>query len=50
MISPEDVALFQYVDDPATALDLLQKGLAIDANAATPDFAGSRSSDDEQKR
>ncbi len=44
MISPEDVALFQYVDDPATALELLQKGLAVESNAETPDFAGSRDS------
>jgi uncharacterized protein (TIGR00730 family) len=44
MISPEDVALFQYVDDPVTALDVLQKGLAVDSNAETPDFAGSRDS------
>jgi uncharacterized protein (TIGR00730 family) len=44
MISPEDVALFQYVDDPATALEVLQKGLAVDSNAETPDFAGSRDS------
>jgi uncharacterized protein (TIGR00730 family) len=44
MISPEDVALFQYVDDPTTALDVLQKGLAVASNAETPDFAGSRDS------
>ena len=49
MISPEDVALFRYVDDPATALDVLQKGLAVDSNAATPDFAGLRCEDDEQE-
>jgi hypothetical protein len=27
-----------------TALDALQKGLAVDSNAETPDFAGSRDS------
>ena len=42
MISTEDIALFQYVDDPQTALGLLQAGFASDAPAATPDFAGSR--------
>jgi uncharacterized protein (TIGR00730 family) len=42
MISPEDVALFQFVDDPATALRLLQTEFAADSPVATPDFAGSR--------
>ncbi len=45
MISREDVGLFQYVDDPVTALRLLQTGLGTESHAATPDFAGSRSED-----
>ncbi len=42
MISPEDVGLFQYVDDPSTALGLLQARSASESPEATPDFAGSR--------
>jgi len=42
MISAEDLDLFQYVDDPATALSIMQAGLATDAPVAVPDFAGSR--------
>ncbi len=44
-ISREDVGLFQYADDPVTALRLLQAGLGAEAPLATPDFAGSRSVD-----
>jgi uncharacterized protein (TIGR00730 family) len=42
MISPEDLGLFHYADDPATALRLLQAGLGAESTAASPDFAGSR--------
>jgi uncharacterized protein (TIGR00730 family) len=44
MISREDVGLFQYADDPATALGLLQAHAAVGPRSpeATPDFAGSR--------
>ncbi len=42
MISAEDLKLFQYVDDPTTALSLMQAGLEANAPAAVPDFAGSR--------
>ncbi len=43
MISAEDLELFQYVDDPATALSLLQAGLQVEhAPTTAPDFAGSR--------
>ena len=28
MISAEDLSLFQFVDDPATAFELLKQGLA----------------------
>ena len=42
MISPEDVGLFQYADDPVTALSLLQARLRAQPPEATPAFAGSR--------
>jgi hypothetical protein len=42
MISPEDLRLFQYVDDPAAALALLQAALVPAPEAATPAFAPSR--------
>lgn len=42
MISPEDLDLFQYADDPVTALGLLQARLGVESPEATPDFAGSR--------
>ncbi len=41
MIGEEDLALFQYADDPATALGLLQAGLAAEPDEATPAFAHS---------
>jgi uncharacterized protein (TIGR00730 family) len=41
MISPEDLALFQHADDPATALRLLQVRLEP-GSQATPDFARSQ--------
>jgi uncharacterized protein (TIGR00730 family) len=42
MISREDLALFQFADDPATALQLLQAGIAADLEEATPNIARSR--------
>ena len=42
MISAEDLDLFQYVDEPQTALELLQRRLAPSADDATPAFAHSR--------
>ena len=42
MISAEDLQLFQYVDDPASALGLLQAGLVTEPEGATPSFARSR--------
>jgi uncharacterized protein (TIGR00730 family) len=42
MIAPEDLGLFQYADDPATALGLLQAALADEREDATPAFARSR--------
>ena len=56
MVSPEDLSLFTFVDDPASALKLLQTNLAATtsqtmsgqpASAATPAFAPSRSPDDD---
>jgi uncharacterized protein (TIGR00730 family) len=45
MISPEDLDLFEYADEPAAALRILQAGLSAELEAATPDFAGSRCED-----
>ena len=42
MISPEDLKLFQFADDPATALKILQAGIGNGSTEATPDFAHSR--------
>src|SRR4030095_7241496 len=44
MIGVEDLELFQYVDDPATALGLLQAGILPEPEEATPAFAPSRTS------
>lgn len=41
MISPEDLNLFRFADDPATALRLLQEALPIETGEATPSFAKS---------
>jgi predicted Rossmann-fold nucleotide-binding protein len=42
MIRREDLRLFEFVDDPATALRLLQAGLLPEEPVETPDFARSR--------
>jgi uncharacterized protein (TIGR00730 family) len=42
MISREDLALFQFADDPATAFRLLQAGIEADQEEATPAIARSR--------
>jgi len=42
MINREDLALFQFADDPATALGLLQAGIAAELEEATPSIAHSR--------
>jgi hypothetical protein len=42
MIRPEDLALFQFADDPATALGLLQAGIAAELEETTPAIAHSR--------
>ena len=45
MIGREDLELFQYADDPATALRRLQAGLASETDADTPAFAHSRTAE-----
>jgi uncharacterized protein (TIGR00730 family) len=42
MINREDLALFQFADEPATALGLLQAGIAAELEEATPAIAHSR--------
>ena len=42
VIGPEDLSLFQFADDPPTALRLLQTGIGVQGTAATPDFAHSK--------
>ena len=41
MIDHEDLALFQFADDPSTALGLLQKGIEAELEEATPAIAHS---------
>jgi uncharacterized protein (TIGR00730 family) len=41
-ISKEDLQLFQFVDDPATALGILQKSLPEEPDQTTPAIASSR--------
>jgi hypothetical protein len=42
MISPEDLQLFRFVDDPQSALKLLQGALPVDEEGTTPAFAQSQ--------
>jgi hypothetical protein len=42
MIDREDLALFQFADDPVTALGILQAGIAMELEEATPAIAHSR--------
>ena len=42
MISREDLALFQFADDPDIALGLLQEGIAAELEGATPAIARTR--------
>ncbi len=44
MISAEDLSLFSFVDDPGSALQILQAKLPIEIDCATPAFASSRAS------
>jgi uncharacterized protein (TIGR00730 family) len=41
MISPEDLSLFGYADDPAAALEILKEVLAVELTESTPAFAKS---------
>lgn len=41
-ISPEDAALFQFADDPQSALGVLQRGLTLEMADKTPAFAQTR--------
>lgn len=43
MIGPQDLRLFEYADDPQSALTLLKTALAAEAEERTPAFARSRS-------
>jgi len=42
MIAPEDLTLFQYADDPAAALALLQAGIQAEQDEAVPCLAHSQ--------
>ena len=42
MIASEDLALFQFADDPTTALGLLQAGIEMEPDEATPAIAHSK--------
>ena len=42
MINREDLALFRFADDPATALGILQTGITAEPEEATPAIAHSR--------
>ena len=46
MIDSEDLSLFQFADDPATALGLLQTGIAAELEEKTPAIAHSRTTQD----
>ena len=41
MISPEDLGLFRFVDDPAAALRILQQELVVESGAKSPALAAS---------
>ena len=47
MISPEDLALFTFADDPEAAISLLQGWLKPEPEAGTPDLPSSRAPDTE---
>jgi uncharacterized protein (TIGR00730 family) len=42
MISPDDLDLFRFVDDPLTALSLLKASLTVEKDAETPAISPSR--------
>lgn len=41
MISPEDLDLLQFADDPRSAMEILQRGLEVGVAGETPAFASS---------
>lgn len=45
MIDEADLNLFQWADDPQTALGILQQGLSLETGPVTPAFAKSRKAD-----
>ena len=45
MIDREDLDLFRFADDPASALEILQTGIEEDLKQATPSIAHSRTAD-----
>lgn len=45
MISPEDLKLFRYLDDPMTALGVLQASLTRESFETSPAFAPSRTAE-----
>jgi uncharacterized protein (TIGR00730 family) len=47
MIDAEDLRLFQYANDPATALSLLKTALSAESEVPTPAFARSRTPTDD---
>jgi uncharacterized protein (TIGR00730 family) len=46
-ISPEDLRLFEFADDPATALQILQRGLDTGVTGPTPSLCSSRKPEEE---
>jgi uncharacterized protein (TIGR00730 family) len=45
MIDGEDLALFEFADDPSAALEILQAGIGGEVEGATPAIAHSRTAD-----
>jgi uncharacterized protein (TIGR00730 family) len=45
MIAPQDLELFEFADDPPSALRLLQARISVETEAAAPAFAHSRTGD-----
>ena len=45
MVDPQDLELFQFADDPQTALGILQSGIEAGLEAGTPDIAHSKAPD-----
>jgi hypothetical protein len=41
-VSPEDLALFKYAEEPAEALRLIQEGIEPDGTGPAPSIARSR--------